>query len=147
MWTRASTTSMRMTFPASLMARLSGPVAIALLTSGCGATVAPAAKDAGSDASAAARLDAASDIEVPVEPCGPSGECPTGTECLYRIGSCSAPGECVDQLPDGSPLEECNVGQTICGCGNAANTGCGYPQGYASAPTTGAIGDCGDGGP
>jgi hypothetical protein len=64
--------------------------------------------------------------------------------CVYSIGSCSASGQCQNR-PTGP---QCNAIIEYCGCnGVTVVGGCGFPQGFASGPTTGASGNCGtDGG-
>jgi hypothetical protein len=65
--------------------------------------------------------------------CTKTSDCGSGSQCVYRIGSCLAAGEC---LP-GSGSSTCGAIEEVCGCGTVVVTGCGYPQGYASGPTTG----------
>jgi len=62
-------------------------------------------------------------------------ECGAGSTCVFKIGSCSAAGECVPR-PDGGQAE-CGALELACGCGTNVVTGCGFPDGYASGPTTG----------
>jgi hypothetical protein len=66
--------------------------------------------------------------------CSMTSDCSGGAECVYRIGSCSVSGEC---LPPGGGASQCGAIEEVCGCGTNVATGCGYPQGYASGPTTG----------
>jgi hypothetical protein len=77
--------------------------------------------------------------------------CPAGLECVYAFGDCSGNGECLAPANSG-----CNALESLCGCNGAATvvSGCGYPTGYASGPTTGVSGvncdtavDAGPGGP
>lgn len=69
-------------------------------------------------------------------PCDSTGGCPSGSSCFFPIGSCDATGECIENPPPGAP--ECGAIEVLCGCnGKEATSGCGYPTGYASAPTTG----------
>ena len=75
--------------------------------------------------------------------CGPQSGCDGGgcrVECLYQVGSCFAHGECI-AVPPGAP---CNAVFYTCGCGTkAVRSGCnGIPEGYATAPTTGALSAC-----
>jgi hypothetical protein len=79
-----------------------------------------------------------------VGPCGAKDECPTGSSCVYPIGKCDAVPACIEGEPAGTPV--CKFQMDICGCGQLAITGCGYPSGYASLPSTG-IGCAEDGGP
>ena len=72
---------------------------------------------------------------TPRGPCGSKGECPSGASCYFPIGSCSATGECVEDPPPGSP--PCGAVEFLCGCGTPQTSGCGFPNGYASGPTTG----------
>jgi hypothetical protein len=95
-------------------------------------------EDAGSDA--AGDGGGPPDAWTPVGPCNSSDDCSGDESCFFAIGSCSATGTCFE-MPGGG---ECGAVEILCGCGDAgtALTGCGFPQGYASAPTTGS-GSCG----
>jgi hypothetical protein len=75
--------------------------------------------------------------------CGSNGECPSGSACYYAIGSCDAKGACIENPSSEAPL--CGAGQSLCGCGAMVSTGCGFPNGYATGPTTGES-ICADGG-
>lgn len=58
-----------------------------------------------------------------------------GRRCLFPIGSCGAAGQCFDR--ETGP--ECLTLVELCGCdGETVVTGCGYPDQFASGPTTGA---------
>jgi hypothetical protein len=82
--------------------------------------------------------------------CGSDQSCPAGASCFFKIGSCAATGQCI---ADGTG-PECKAIRVLCGCTDASTvaTGCGYPSGYASGPTTGSdtcglappVGDAGD---
>jgi hypothetical protein len=68
--------------------------------------------------------------------CTRNSDCGSDEGCFYKIGSCSAMGECQD-----IPKPGCFNVVTLCGCnGSIVTSSCGYPEGYASGPTTGA--DC-----
>jgi hypothetical protein len=65
--------------------------------------------------------------------CSSPDACGTGEVCVYKIGDCSAQGECQD-----IPNPECGYTGQVCGCnGSPVAVGCGVPDGYASGPTTG----------
>jgi hypothetical protein len=67
-------------------------------------------------------------------PCGDEGQCPAGAGCFFPIGSCDAVGACIVGPSGGG----CGVEESLCGCGGGmVTTGCGFPDGYASGPTTG----------
>ena len=65
--------------------------------------------------------------------CLKTADCASGSMCVFKIGSCSASGECTPTMP-----ATCGAEERICGCGQTVITGCGYAQGYASGPSTGA---------
>jgi hypothetical protein len=70
-----------------------------------------------------------------------NGVCPSGSSCFFPIGSCGAKGQCIENPSPGTPV--CNAIESLCGCeGSNVITGCGFPSGYASGPTTG-HGSCG----
>ena len=79
--------------------------------------------------------DAGTEAGTDLGPCGANGACPSGSVCFYPIGNCDAKGECIVNPPPGAPV--CNAEELVCGCGTNQTTGCGYPNGYASGPTTG----------
>ena len=65
--------------------------------------------------------------------CSSRGDCGDEQVCVYKIGNCSAQGECQD-----IPKPGCFSIAELCGCnGSIVTTGCGYPYGYATGPTTG----------
>jgi hypothetical protein len=74
--------------------------------------------------------------------CTGSAQCGSGSRCLFPIGACSSGtpiGSCTPN-PSGN---QCNSVQELCGCdGTTVVTGCGFPSGFASGPTTGAGGPC-----
>jgi len=71
--------------------------------------------------------------------CTTNADCASGQRCLFPIGSCSATGQC-ESGPSGP---EGNSEEELCGCnGSIVATGCGFPNGFASGPTTGASGPC-----
>jgi hypothetical protein len=75
--------------------------------------------------------------------CGADEACPSGSNCYYPIGSCSAKGQCMVWPTPGAA--ECNSFETLCGCdGTQVFTGCAEPDGYASGPTTGGQETCSD---
>jgi hypothetical protein len=75
--------------------------------------------------------------------CATNDDCSNGQECLFAIGSCAAKGECKNR-PSGP---ECNAVEEVCGCNGATVfTGCGFPSGFATGPTTGAPFCAADGG-
>jgi hypothetical protein len=77
-----------------------------------------------------------------VGPCSPG--CPANSTCYYPIGSCSAAARCIVDPSPNTP--ECGALEELCGCdGGQVVSGCGFPGGYASGPTTGAS-FCGDAG-
>ena len=68
--------------------------------------------------------------------CTTDSEC-NGGRCLFAIGSCDAVGQCMAK--ETGPM--CNSEEELCGChGEMVVTGCGFPQGFASGPTTGKSG-------
>jgi hypothetical protein len=67
-------------------------------------------------------------------PCGTGRACAAGASCYFPIGSCAAKGACI--VDPAGPT--CKLIESFCGCGEMVTTGCGYPDGYASGPTTGA---------
>jgi len=72
-------------------------------------------------------------------PCTTSTDCGSGARCLFTIGSCSTTGKC-EPNPTGP---QCGAIELLCGCdGTTVDTGCGFPNGFASGPTTGASGPC-----
>jgi hypothetical protein len=77
--------------------------------------------------------------------CARNSDCASGDMCVFKIGSCSTEGEC--KAPPSGP--QCGAIEELCGCnGEDAVTGCGFPDGYASGPTTGSsFAVCRDGGP
>ncbi len=94
------------------------------------AAAAEAAADTGADASAEAGGDAGA-------PCMANSDCPTGDWCLFRVGDCSAHGQCVSPASLGAL---CNIAVAYCGCNGAIVMGlCGQP--YAFGPTLGRAGD------
>jgi hypothetical protein len=118
-----------------------GALAAALcLTAGCGGTVFQS-NPGGGDSGPTEAPDTGTE-----GPCGANEDCPSGSSCYFPIGSCDAKGVCVDNPPPGTPV--CKAIEALCGCGKQVTTGCGFPQGYASGPTTGTS-DCalGEGGP
>jgi hypothetical protein len=73
--------------------------------------------------------------------CGANGACPSGSSCFFPIGGCSSKGQCIENPPPDTP--ECGAIEILCGCdGTTVTSGCGFPDGYASGPTTG-HGSCG----
>jgi hypothetical protein len=65
--------------------------------------------------------------------CCSRDDCGSDQVCVYQIGSCSAQGECQD-----IPKPRCGFVSELCDCsGSIVTTGCGYPDGYATGPTTG----------
>jgi hypothetical protein len=80
--------------------------------------------------------------------CTSNSDCATAERCLYPIGTCEAQGECKSAPPG----IQCGAIMMLCGCnGSVALSGCGYPDNFASAPTTGAGANasapgCGDAG-
>lgn len=75
-----------------------------------------------------------SDASSDLGPCSASGGCPAGASCYFPIGDCASTGECFTPPQDG-----CGAEESLCGCnGESVTTGCGFPEGYASGPATGA---------
>src|ERR1017187_7283325 len=77
--------------------------------------------------------------------CTTNADCGSNEVCEYKIGSCTAHGQC-SAMPTGTV---CSFIETeYCGCdGSIVHNGCGYQNGYASGPTTGNSSlPCGDGG-
>jgi hypothetical protein len=103
---------------------------------------------AGSEPDASARHDASVTPEAGtvIQDCFAGGTCPAGSTCLFEIGTCQDSGKCIEDPAPGTPI--CKAIQSLCGCnGYPATTGCGYPSGYATGPTTGGAGNaCGDAG-
>ena len=55
--------------------------------------------------------------------CSNRDDCGDGQVCAFRIGSCSAQGECQDV-----PKPGCGFIEELCGCnGSIVSGGCGYP--------------------
>ncbi len=77
---------------------------------------------AASDGASEAGSDAA-------DPCAVTADCPPGQECLYKVGDCSAKGEC---LPLG-PVCNIAVGCSGCSDGHVVEGLCGRPL-YAYGP-------------
>lgn len=72
--------------------------------------------------------------------CAKSSDCAGGEECLYRMGDCSAHGEChvMSETSGGCGGQQACSGcaYTVCGCrGEPVGVQCCYPSGYASGPT------------
>ena len=68
-------------------------------------------------------------------PCSTDADCSSGQMCVFKVGDCSARGQCVGR--PGGP--QCNAIEELCGCnGQTVITGCGFPSGFASGATTGA---------
>jgi hypothetical protein len=73
--------------------------------------------------------------------CSQTTDCDNGQACLFEMGSCSAQGQC-KTFPDNggsgcSSASGCGALQELCGCNDdIVTTGCGYPQGWASGPST-----------
>jgi hypothetical protein len=77
------------------------------------------------------------------DPCVKDADCKSPSLlCAYKIGSCSAKGQCAKV-----PTPTCASIVELCGCdGTPVKSGaCFYATGYASGPTTGAS-MCSDGG-
>jgi hypothetical protein len=73
--------------------------------------------------------------------CIARSDCDAGKDCLYRIGDCSAKGQC---LFPGSLGPECNIVVAYCGCDGKSVSGlCGPP--YAYGPTLGRAAQCDQG--
>lgn len=69
--------------------------------------------------------------------CSSNDDCGSDQFCEYKIGSCSTVGECFDGANKNDEAQ-CTIIQQFCACdGSVANTGCGFADGYASAPTLG----------
>jgi hypothetical protein len=108
-----------------------------------GYATAPVSESCGGGVDSGTPLDAG-DSDAPIEagtdrgPCGADAGCPSGSSCLYRIGSCDATAECIEAVA--YPI--CGSFQSLCGCDGRevfADGQCGnYPKGYATGPTTGA---------
>lgn len=76
--------------------------------------------------------------------CMKDSDCGSNDKCMFQVGSCSAEGECREP-----PRVQCDVYMPYCGCDGATVIGvcASSTVQYASGPTTGAEGACGDGGP
>ena len=96
--------------------------------------------DAASHHDAASHDDAAApEAGAIVGACGAGVACPSGSTCFFPIGSCAAKGACIENPSPGTP--ECKALESLCGCdGTPVTAGCGFPEGYASGPTTGGAG-------
>jgi hypothetical protein len=118
------------------------------VTRGCNDPAGYASGPSTGSSSCATPQDAAApkpiEAGTPRGACGDGGACPTGSACFYPIGSCAATGQCIENPPPGTP--ECGTEELLCGCGRQVVSGCGFPNGYASGPTTGASGSCVDSG-
>jgi hypothetical protein len=54
----------------------------------------------------------------------------------FGIGSCDLTGQCIENQAPDTPV--CEAIEILCGCdGTNVTSGCGFPDGYASGPTTG----------
>jgi hypothetical protein len=96
--------------------------------SSCGGV--PTEPDGGTDAGSLPEAGAH------VGPCGDGGACPSGSSCFFAIGSCPQTGECIENPAPDTP--ECGAIEILCGCdGTTVTSGCGFPDGYASGPTSG----------
>jgi hypothetical protein len=74
--------------------------------------------------------------------CGPNMECPSGSTCLYPVGSCDALPRCVESTTSCTGDAPCPVPpvacKIACGCdGTSSVEICEGVDGYASGPTTG----------
>ena len=101
----------------------------------------------------AASLSACPGEEPPDGPCSSTGDCQSGLQCLYPLGSgCSGKGQC------DVPTTDCAgsaVGLVLCGCGEAVDLSCvpasaALPVRTATGPACfadgGDAGDAGDSG-
>jgi hypothetical protein len=105
----------------------------------CGGTQTSAiGGDAQADARGDAQAEAGADV-VTGPSCTTSATCPSGEECLFKVGSCSAKGECL--APD-SLGGECGLVVTYCGCDGKTVGGLCGPD-YAFGPTLGLPAPCG----
>ena len=96
---------------------------------GADATGADAATDATDDA-ADASAEAAEDVRGS---CTQNSDCPAEDWCLFRVGDCSAQGQCLSPASLGAL---CNIAVAYCGCNGPNVMGlCGQP--YAFGPTLG----------
>jgi hypothetical protein len=74
--------------------------------------------------------------------CASTADCASGEQCLYRVGDCSAKGQCISVASLGAM---CNLVIVYCGCDGESVQGlCGPP--YAYGPTLGKYGGCPDAG-
>ncbi len=102
-------------------------------------------KDGSGSKDGAAKHDSGPAPGTVVGDCSPTGGCPAGSACYFPIGSCSAKAECVENPAPGTP--GCGAEEELCGCdGSMVISGCGFPSGFASGPTTGASFCSGDAG-
>jgi hypothetical protein len=116
------------------------PVVLAVSLARCGGSVSdPGGLGNPPPDSGTPHTDAGAPGQV-VGPCGAGGTCAAGSTCYFPIGSCDAAGECVANPAPGTP--ECGAIELLCGCGEQAYSGCGFPEGFASAPTTGESASC-----
>ena len=89
--------------------------------------------NATTDASADAGADSAGD-DASRGPCTANSDCHAGEQCLYRVGDCSAQGQCLSLASLGG---QCAHEVVYCGCGGGPVEGlCGPP--YAHGPTSSA---------
>jgi hypothetical protein len=117
------------------------PVVLAVSLARCGGSVSslPGGPGNPSPDSGTPHTDAATPGQV-VGSCSGGATCPAGSTCYFPIGSCDAGGECVADPAPGTP--ECGAIELLCGCGEQAYSGCGFPEGFASAPTNGESASC-----
>lgn len=72
--------------------------------------------------------------------CTTSADCDSDQLCQFKIGSCTAKGECL-----GPPKPRSFLEVDYCGCNGSqvrSGPGPGYEEGYASGPTMGVDNDC-----
>jgi sugar lactone lactonase YvrE len=113
-------------------------ISSALLLACGGSQSSASGSDAQADGQGDAQAEAAGDA-VSGPGCTMGGACPSGQSCLFKVGSCSAKGECL--APD-SLGGQCNLIVTYCGCDGQTVGGLCGPD-YAYGPTLGQSAPCG----
>ena len=99
-----------------------------------------AAAGCGSTTGVAGGRDAESESARDAGGCKANSDCAPGDLCLFRIGDCSAQGQCLSAATHG-PI--CNILIAYCGCdGRGVGGLCGQPYAFGPTPSTDAASTC-----